>query len=316
VELRLFRSLDMPDEQPYGCLNGVPPMNDEQTRFDPIAFRAEQRATWEAGAPAWDRWHDTIESWFAPLTARLLELAGVRPGQNVLDVGTGYGEPALTAARVVGPGGHVLGVDVSRAMLDVARRRAGGLAGVSFAEMDIEALDEPGRYDAVLSRLGLMFAVDRVATLGAIRRALVPGGVLAAAVWGPPARHLVSQPAAQLAAHLELPAPPPGTPGPFSMSDATELAGELAAAGLVDVSVTEIVAPVRFRSVDELVRFHREVLPPPILEAVRDRFGSDDAPDAWNIVAEAARPHVGPDGAVSLPSVALCVRALAPHMGH
>ncbi|HKE18641.1 MAG TPA: class I SAM-dependent methyltransferase [Kofleriaceae bacterium] len=285
-------------------------------RFDPIAYRAEQLATWDAGAPAWDRWHDTIETWFAPLTTRLLELAAVRPGQHVLDVGTGYGEPALSAARAVGPGGRVLGIDVSPAMLEVARRRARGRSGIRYAEMDIEALDQPGRFDAVLSRLGLMFAVDRVAALGAIRRALVPGGVLAAAVWGPPARHLVSQPAAQLVARLALPAPPPGTPGPFSMSDATRLAGELAAAGLVDVSVTELVAPVRFRSVDELVRFHREALPPPILAAVRDRFGSQDAPDAWALLAEAARPHVGPDGAVSLPSVALCVRAAAPPMGH
>jgi SAM-dependent methyltransferase len=287
-------------------------MTTDPIRFDSTAFKAQQRALWDAGARGWDTWHDEIETWFAPLTARLLDLAGVRPGHRVLDVGTGYGEPALTVARVVGPRGQVLGVDLSGAMLEVARRRAGSQSNVSFTLADVEALGPQGPFDAVLSRLGLMFVVDRVGTLRAVRRMLRPGGTLAAAVWGPPEFHLVVRALEPLLARLDLPAPPPVAPGPFAMSDPKQTAGELTAAGFVDVSVAEVSAPIRFRSVDEFVRFNLENLPPGLLQGVRDKFGSHDAPDAWQGVRERAQEQVPKDGVLSLPCRALCVRAVAP----
>jgi ubiquinone/menaquinone biosynthesis C-methylase UbiE len=96
-------------------------------------------------------WHDEIEGWFMPIMSRLFQLADLRPGQCVLDIGTGYGEPALSAAARVGPAGHVLGIDVSRAMLEAARRRARDHSNVEFAEADIETLDESGRFDVATS---------------------------------------------------------------------------------------------------------------------------------------------------------------------
>jgi SAM-dependent methyltransferase len=280
---------------------------------DPTAFKARQRASWDDTSEGWAAWHDEFERGAAVVTARLLELAGVRPRQRVLDVATGHGEPALTAAAAVGPEGRVVGIDISPGMLAKARDRAGDAGQVEFAEGDMEAADfPPGSFDVVLSRFGLMLALDHVGTFRALARVLAPGGVLAAAVWGPAETHLLSAGPVALTEHLGLPAPPPGVPSTFSMADAGKLAGELTEAGFEDVEVTEQVVPFRFASVDDYVRFNRDVLPKAVLRMIHDRFGSEDDPDTWGAMAQAVEKYTGPDGAVDLPSTALCFRAVKP----
>jgi len=276
------------------------------TQFDPIAFKADQRAGWDAISPAWEAWQDEFETGAASVTAKLLELGGVRPGQSVLDVATGHGEPALSAARAVGPAGRVVAIDASPGMLEVARRRAVGLGNVQFVEADMESLGQvTGPFDVVLSRFGLMFAVDHVAAFRALGELLRPGGALAAAVWGPPSSHLLSAGPVALAERLAMPPPP------ASMSDPERLVDELTEAGFADVSVAEHVVPFRFRSVDDYLRFNRAVLPPRTLEMVADRFGSEDDPDTWATVARAVERYVEVDGTLALPSTALCLRAVA-----
>src|SRR5206468_1542274 len=102
-------------------------------------------------------------------------------GQRVLDLGTGTGAVAERAARLVRPGGEVLGVDISPAMLAQARRRlaAVGLGDVVFGEGRAEALPAPdGCFDAVLASLSLMYVIDRPAAAREIARVLRPGGRL------------------------------------------------------------------------------------------------------------------------------------------
>jgi ubiquinone/menaquinone biosynthesis C-methylase UbiE len=80
-----------------------------------------------------------------PLSERLLELAEVGPGDRVLDIATGIGEPAVTTARRVGPEGRVLATDIAPGMLEIGRERAAelGLDNVEFWEADAEALELP-----------------------------------------------------------------------------------------------------------------------------------------------------------------------------
>ena len=92
--------------------------------FDPTAFAAVERTKWNAAAAGWRKWWHAIEGGSQPLNDRLVALAGVAPGHRVLDVATGLGEPALTAARVAGPTGHVTGCDLARSMLAFAAERA------------------------------------------------------------------------------------------------------------------------------------------------------------------------------------------------
>lgn len=124
---------------------------------------------------------------FAPLAQRLVELAGLRPGQRVLDVASGTGLAAFLAARAVGPAGRVLATDFSPGMLEVARQTAVrlGLSNVTFAQMDAEALDLPeASQDAVLCALGLFLLRQAPRAAADIRRILVPGGRFTCSVWG------------------------------------------------------------------------------------------------------------------------------------
>ena len=123
----------------------------------------------------------------APWAARVLTLADPRPGEHVLDVACGTGVVALAAAALVGPGGRVVGLDPSPAMLAEARALptpAGGVP-VEWHEGVAGALPFPdASFDAVTCQLGLMFFPDRVAALREMGRVLRPGGRLAVMTWG------------------------------------------------------------------------------------------------------------------------------------
>lgn len=281
---------------------------------DRSTVKAGQRASWDAISPGWEKQMAVFERGAAAMTARLLDVAGIGPGQVVLDVATGLGEPALTAAEAVGPAGRVVGADISPAMLTVARRRAAERdLLVEFVEADVESIDLPlGSFDAVLSRWGLMFAFDHVAALRGLRRLLRPGGVLAAAVWAEPARApMVGLGYRVLVDRLDLPPQPPGLPDPYSMSDPAALAGEAAAAGFTNVSVEEFVVPFHLVDPEEYSAFNRAVSPPPLLARITERYGSADAPELWDAIGDAVRPYETDDG-IDLPSTALILRAAAP----
>lgn len=281
------------------------------TTIDTDAVRREQTAVWDAVSAGWARWRDPFEDAAEVVSRRLVRLAGLRAGQVVLDFGTGLGEPARTAAQAVGPAGHVRAVDLSAAMIDAAR--SSNTAGhVRFAVGDVEVIEPPpGGYDAVLSRWALMFAGDRAATLGALAGALRPGGVFAAAVWGPPAAvPMIALGFGAISRNLRLDPPPPGGPGPFSMADPVALAAEVAAAGLAEVSVQEQVVAFVLGSPQEFARFTADVLPPRMRATVDARCAPERRPALWAAVAAAAEPYLRPDGTVHLPSTALCVRAV------
>ena len=135
------------------------------TTFDPAQYKASIRAEWRAAAPGWRAWVEVLEAddGGQAVSRTLVELARIGPGDVVLDVAAGYGEPGLTAARAVAPGGRVVCTDISGEMLAVGRERAAaeGLDNLEFVEGDAEELGfEEASFDAVLSRQGLQFLPD------------------------------------------------------------------------------------------------------------------------------------------------------------
>src|SRR5918911_2535852 len=120
---------------------------------------------WDNAAAGWQSWWDTIERGAHKVSNELVELAELKPGDRVLDIATGIGEPAVTAARKVMPNGKVLAIDISPQMLAIAKTRAKslGLDGImEFRESDGEKIDLPDstiatKFDAIVSRWGLMF---------------------------------------------------------------------------------------------------------------------------------------------------------------
>lgn len=184
----------------------------------------------------WRR-YDAMEARLtAPLSQRMLDLAGLRPGMRVLDLATGRGEPAIAAAKRVAPGGHVLGVDVSSSMLDMARTRAleEGVAGLELKVMDAASVDGfgAGAFDAVLCRWGLMYMDAPLVALCAAHRALVPGGVMVLAVWDAPERvAYVTLPRQVLSTLAPVPPIDFDVSGTFRYADAERLRRDLQQSG-------------------------------------------------------------------------------------
>jgi ubiquinone/menaquinone biosynthesis C-methylase UbiE len=118
---------------------------------------------------------------FDPLTERVFQAAGLSPGMRVLDLGSGAGDVAMLAARMVGPSGEVVGVERDPAAVAAATMRARqiGLPNVRFVEGDVQTLDGvAGDFDAVVGRLVLMYLPDPIAALVRAARLLRSGGLL------------------------------------------------------------------------------------------------------------------------------------------
>lgn len=119
---------------------------------------------------------------FARFGERLVEHMPLAPGARVLDIATGKGAVLLPAARRVGPGGHVTGIDLSGAILRETERiaRAEGLTNVELCKMDAEHLEFPDQsFDAVTCAFAIFFFPNVDAALREMYRVLKPGGCLA-----------------------------------------------------------------------------------------------------------------------------------------
>ena len=141
---------------------------------------------WTESARFWEKHGASIRAMFSPVTAALLEEAGITTGQQVLDVAGGAGEPSLTIAESVGPSGSVMYTDLVAGMLKAAaaeaRRR--GITNIDFRQCAADSLPfAENSFDAVVSRLGAMFFPDPLAALREMRRVAKRGGKVSAVVW-------------------------------------------------------------------------------------------------------------------------------------
>ncbi len=266
--------------------------------------------TWDtACATAWDKWFGIIEGAAAPLSDRMVERAGIAEGHRVLDIATGVGEPAVTAARKAGASGHVLATDLSPDMLAFGRRRAEreGLSNIEFRELDASRIDLPAAsFDAVLCRWGLMFLTDLAPTLAAIHHVLVPGGAFVASVWGPAeGAPMVGLSDRVMRAHLGLPAPDEGPGSPFALQDTAAFERQVASAGFQDVIGEWFTVTSIFESRDQFVEFRRDRAG--AMNKELERFSPEDQEAAWQIFAEAIARFETPDGSLRVPNRACCV---------
>jgi ubiquinone/menaquinone biosynthesis C-methylase UbiE len=198
---------------------------------------------------------------FAPWAPRVVDLAGPRAGERVLDVACGTGVVARLAAQRVGPTGTVVGLDLNPGMLAVAAAASSANGGAPtsapIAWRQGSAIDMPlpdASFDVVYCQLGLQFFPDRLAALHDMRRVLVPGGRLGLMVW----REIERSPGFQvladaLARHVSA-AAASTMQAPFALADAGELRGLLAAAGLRDIAIRPATGTVRFPSVERFLQ--------------------------------------------------------------
>ena len=224
---------------------------------------------WQVGV--WDRMSELylreIDRRFAPVVQGVIARAALKPGERILDLGTGTGAVAFEAATLVGDDGRVTGIDISSDMLRRAQRRATelNLGNVEFREGRAEAIPaEDAAFDVVLASLSLMYVIDRASAGREIARVLRPGGRLVAAAWAAPAECdivLFQQTAGSFA-------PPPPVPGvgPGALADSSAFLNQLSQAGIG-------------------ARVERELL----------GFDFDDFESAWEVLAGVTTADLAPE---------------------
>lgn len=266
--------------------------------FDPDHYKRTTRDQWQDAAEAWHRWDPALRTWLGPATDVMLDLAAIGEGDHVLDVAAGAGEPALTAAKRVGPTGYVLATDISSNILDFAERAARdqNLTHVETRVMDGEQLDLPdGAFDAVLSRVGLIYFPNQQRALTEIRRVLKPGGRIAAMVYTTPEQNrFFSIPVSIIRRRAQLPPPLPGQPGPFSLGGPDVLHEALGRAEFRDIETRIVSSPVRLASAAECVRFERESFG--ALHQMLQGLTEAERNETWQEIERELRQFEGPEG--------------------
>lgn len=201
----------------------------------------DQAAFWTTDAGhLWVQEQAKLDVLFQPVLDGVLERAGIKAGQSVLDIGCGTGDSTLRAAQLVGPNGTAMGVDISPTMLAQAEMRAATMPHIGFrlADASTHVFDKES-FNHLISRFGVMFFADPEAAFATMRAAMKPGARVTFATWGAIASNpWFTIPAQAAKAHLG--APPkidPDAPGPFAFRDPERVAKILSAAGYTQTEV-------------------------------------------------------------------------------
>lgn len=231
-------------------------------QFDAVKYKKTTHDQWQAAAEAWYRWSPTLNKWLGEATEKMLEMAGITSGHHVLDIAAGAGEQSITTAKKVGVTGHVLATDISSNILDYAKQMAqqAGVNNIETKVMDGENLTlEDETFDAVISRVGLIYFPDQQKALKEMLRVLKPGGKVAAIVYSTPEKNkFFSVPVSIIRNRAKLPPPLPGQPGPFSLGAEGIIEKVFSQAGFKNVKSELVDSPLLFQSANECVQFEKE----------------------------------------------------------
>ncbi len=276
-------------------------MSKQPTEFDPAHYKSTTRAQWDDAAEAWHRWGPLLESWLGPATESMFDMAGIGTGSHVLDVAAGAGGQTLAAARRVGPTGRVLATDISSGILEFASSQAdaAGLTNVETRQLDGEHLDEldSESFDAVISRVGMIYFPDQQKALAGMKNALKSGGKVAAMVYSTADKNgFFSLPVSIIRRRAALPPPLPGQPGPFSLGGAGILESAFSTAGFTDVRAVTIDAPVRLPSATECLDFEKESFG--ALHQMLSSLSDGEKQAAWEEIEQELKQFEGGDGFV------------------
>jgi SAM-dependent methyltransferase len=265
---------------------------------------------WSSVAGAWAEHANFVEQRGAPVTEWLIAATAPKRGDRVLELASGPGAVTLAVAGLVDPG-EVVASDVAIEMADtaVARAHSRGLSNVHGRRLDLEDIAEPdASFDIVYCRDGLQFATDPGRAVTEIARVTKPGGRVAVATWAARERNpwlgLVFD---VLTEQTGMPVPPPGIPGPFSLSDPTQLRTLFVGAGFADVRVEDVSVPLRAPSFDGWWRMTTSLAGP--LALIIGNLDSETSDKLRTRAHEAVAPFEAADGSIDLPGTGLVLSA-------
>ncbi len=264
-------------------------MNQTQAAFDPIKYKETTLRQWDSAAEAWHRWGPLLSRWLGPATEVMLDMANIVRGSRVLDVAAGAGEQSLAVARRVGQEGHVLATDLSPAILEYAKSgaRLAGYENIETQVLDGENLAElqAEPFDAVISRVGLIYFPDQQKALAGMRHHLKEGGKIGVMVYSTADRNpFFSIPVSIIRRRAKLPPPLAGQPGPFSLGDVNVLKKTLSDASFKDIEIRVIDAPVRVSSAAECLQFEQESFG--ALHQMLSGLSAPEQDEAWDEIEQ------------------------------
>ena len=270
---------------------------------------AAQIDYWNATAgEVWASFQEQLDRQLEPLGRETIRVLAPGRGEHVLDIGCGAGRTTLDLASEIGPEGHVVGIDISRPMLEIARRRPLSTAGgrVEFRECDAQTGDVGVGFDAAFSRFGVMFFSDPSAAFANIRHALKPAGRLTFVCWRPLTENpwMLGPIQASLPFLPPMPPPDPLAPGPFAFADPERVRAILAAAGFGAVTIEPFDTRVGGGDLEQSVTLALRI--GPLGAALRDN--PEIADKAVDAVRQALAGYVTPQG-VQAPAATWIVSA-------
>jgi len=279
------------------------------SHYDHQAFKQAQRHDWDAVSSGWSRWWPVLEQGAQSVSDTLLNMARVASDQTIIDIATGIGEPALSAAKRVGPNGRIIATDQAPQMLAIARRRAQdlGLNNIEFLEMDAELADrDEQKHDAVLCRWGLMFLPRPEQALNRFHQLLSPGGHCAAAVWSTPARVPgISFAMGFVRERLQLPPPTTDLPNPFCLADTDRLSIMFEQAGFEDIQLETIKVVFATDSPADYINFTRDIAAPVV--ALVEQLPPEEQQTIWDDMTTAVKQFATADGRIEMVNEAICI---------
>jgi ubiquinone/menaquinone biosynthesis C-methylase UbiE len=210
-------------------------------------WKEDVRQQWMEGAAGWRKWAPQWEVQSRAATEAIVRAAQVTPGMQILDLASGTGEPALTLARAVRPGGHVTATDLVPEMVATAQEQAQQrqITNLTCQQADAEALPFPAQtFDRVTCRLGIMFFPNVGQALREIHRVLKPGGRAAFVALGPLEQHLWQWSIVRVfQQYISLPPPEAGAPHLYRFAQPGTLARALQEAGFRQVQEASQAIP-------------------------------------------------------------------------
>ncbi len=201
-----------------------------------------QKDFWSGkGGDIWVERQNAMDTMLSPLGEAALNKLNFNEEENVLDIGCGCGHTTLNIAKRIGPSGNVTGLDISEPMLKRAKESAVemSITNTSFKCVDVQTEDLGDQiYSAAFSRFGVMFFEDSIAAFKNINKSLISGGYLSFVCWQSPAvnpwQSLFIQ---EVKKFLDLPSPPPRSPGPFAFMESEYVSSILEESKFQDIKI-------------------------------------------------------------------------------
>ena len=273
-----------------------------------------QKDFWSGkGGDIWVERQNAMDTMLSPLGEAALNKLNFNEEENVLDIGCGCGHTTLNIAKRIGPSGNVTGLDISEPMLKRAKETAVemSITNTSFKCVDVQTVELGDQiYSSAFSRFGVMFFEDSVAAFKNINKSLISGGYLSFVCWQSPAvnpwQSLFIQ---EVKKFLDLPSPPPRSPGPFAFMESEYVSSILEESKFQDITIEGHEAEVNMfsgRSLSDSVKDYISINP--VVTQMLKESSENQIAEIVNSGIEAFSPYYSEKGLI-FPSATWLVTA-------